>query len=48
MARLTLSDVSIPRRQRRTVYDDGGLFAGHAVLVSMDAQGNFADADVAG
>ncbi len=48
-ARLTLNDVSLSfNGSAELFYDDGGLFGGHAVLVTMAANGNFTDADIAG
>ena len=49
MDRLTLDDVNVSfDGSAELFYLDNGLFAGHAVLVTVDANGNFADADVAG
>lgn len=49
MARLILDDLSIADDGTAEVfYRDDGLFAGHAVVVTIDENGNFADADVAG
>ncbi|MDQ2686365.1 MAG: DUF2262 domain-containing protein [Armatimonadota bacterium] len=49
MARLTLDDIGIaPDGSAELFYQDDGLFAGHAVLVSLDADGNLDDADIAG
>jgi hypothetical protein len=49
MSRLTLEDVNIaPDGSAELYYQDDGLFAGHTVLVTVGADGNFEDADVAG
>lgn len=49
MARLTLDDLSVaPDGSAELFYQDDGLFAGHTVLVSLGADGNFEDADIAG
>lgn len=49
MERLTLDDVNIaPDGSAELFYQDDDLFAGHTVLVTVDAQGNFSDADIAG
>jgi hypothetical protein len=49
MARLTLNDVNVAfDGSAELFYQDDGLFAGHAVLVTVDPNGNFADADIAG
>lgn len=49
MARLTLEDVGVlADGSAELFYKDGGLFAGHAVLVSINADGNLDDADIAG
>lgn len=47
--RLTLDDINIAADGNAELfYKDDDLFAGHTVLVTVDAAGNFADADVAG
>ena len=49
MGRLILDDVNVAADgSAELFYKDDGLFAGHTVLVTIDAAGNFADADVAG
>lgn len=49
IARLTLDDVNIaPDGSAELFYKDTGLFAGHTVLVTLDAAGNLEDADIAG
>ncbi len=49
MERLTLDDIGIlSDGSAELLYQDGGLFAGHTVLVTVGADGNFADADIAG
>lgn len=49
VARLTLEDVGIlADGSAELFYKDGGLFSGHAVLVSINAEGNLDDADIAG
>jgi hypothetical protein len=49
MDRLTLDDVNVSfDGSAELFYLDDGLFAGHTVVVTVDANGNFADADVAG
>ena len=49
MGRLTLDDVNVSfDGSAELFYRDDGLFAGHTVLVMVDANGNFADADIAG
>lgn len=49
MTRLTLEDIGIAADgSAELFYQDGGLFAGHAVLVSLDADGNLDNADIAG
>ena len=49
MARLTLDDLSIAADgSAELFYRDDNLFAGHTVLVTVGADGNFEDADIAG
>lgn len=49
MSRLTLDDLNIaPDGSAELFYRDDDLFAGHTVLVSIGADGNFDDADIAG
>lgn len=49
VTRLTLEDVGIAADgSAELFYQDGGLFAGHTVLVSLDTDGNLDDADIAG
>jgi len=49
MTRLVLDDVGIfADGSAELFYQDGGLFTGHAVLVTLDAAGNLDDADIAG
>jgi hypothetical protein len=49
IGRLILDDVNItPSGRAELYYRDEGLFAGYAVVVNIDADGNFADADIAG
>ncbi|HEY1406055.1 MAG TPA: DUF2262 domain-containing protein, partial [Spirochaetota bacterium] len=47
--KITLESVSIgPDGECELYYDDGDLFAGHCIIVSMDAKGGFTGADIAG
>lgn len=49
MERLTLDDVHVAfDGSAELYYRDEGLFAGHAVLVTLDARNNLQDADIAG
>jgi hypothetical protein len=49
MARLTLDDLAVASDgSAELFYQDDNLFAGHTVLVSIGADGNFEDADIAG
>ena len=46
---ITLQAVTFyPDGSAEMFYDDGDLFAGHTLLVSLDAQGNLQDATIAG
>jgi len=46
---ITLQAVTFyPDGSAELFYDDGDLFAGHTLLVSLDAQGNLQDATIAG
>ena len=49
MQRLSLDTLNIDEEGSWTVYlDDGGLFLGHAIQVSVEADGEVADVDLAG
>ena len=49
VTRLTLEDIGLAADgSAELFYQDGGLFAGHTVLVSLDEAGNLDDADIAG